>query len=213
MLNNKKSFLINYKNNIFKAFTLTEVVIASFISSMVLSFIFIFLLDITNWINNNKNEINVLSQFYDFSYKLNNLRNVYLTWWIIIDNTSTWSDVFLMRDLSWNNWILLGVIKLTDKKLDTDILKYEDRWIWFRKLSSSELLEIDNDINKIYDFTFFDDQIYYDLKIQDLEIFSYNSWSIYEMNLLINMDFNINLVWQNWNNLPRDNLKKININF
>lgn len=202
---------INFINN--KAFTLPEVVIATFISWIILSFIFIFLSDISSWISDSKKETVLMYDFYDFTYKLNNYRNVYITWWIIVDNTSTWSDVFLMRDVTWENWILIWAVNLADNKLDTDNTIYENRWIWFRKISNEELLDIDMDVSNIYELIFQDDNIFSDLKLQDLSFESYNSWEIFEINVLINKDFQNNLVWQYWNDLPRDNLKKFNIDF
>lgn len=223
MLNNKKIKTINNKEHSIKAktklkpsilaFTLAEVVIASLISGIILSLIFIFLWDISNWIVDSKNETILMSRLYDFSNKLNNYRNIYTTWAILINNTSTWSDVFLMRDVTWTNGILLWTVKLENQKLDTDNTIYADKWVWFRKVSSSELALIDSDVNNVYDFIFLDDQIYTDLKVQDMILESYNSWAIYDLSLVVDMNFQNSLVWQFWQDLPRDNLKKINLDF
>lgn len=202
---------INFIKN--KAFTLAEVVIATFISWIILSFIFIFLGDISSWIAESKKETVLMYDFYDFTYKLNNYRNVYITWWIIVDNTSTWSDVFLMRDVTWENWILIWAVNLEDNKLDIDNTIYENRWIWFRKLSTEELTDVDADVSVLYDLIFQKDYIYSDLKVQNISFESYNSWEIFEINVLINNEFQNNLVWQYWSDLPRDNLKKFNIDF
>ncbi|MDP2091101.1 MAG: prepilin-type N-terminal cleavage/methylation domain-containing protein [Candidatus Gracilibacteria bacterium] len=202
---------INFINN--KAFTLPEVVIATFISGIILSFIFIFLSDISSGISDSKKETVLMYDFYDFTYKLNNYRNVYITGGIIVDNTSTGSDVFLMRDVTGENGILIGAVNLADNKLDTDNTIYENRGIGFRKISNEELLDIDMDVSNIYELIFQDDNIFSDLKLQDLSFESYNSGEIFEINVLINKDFQNNLVGQYWNDLPRDNLKKFNIDF
>lgn len=202
---------INFIKN--SAFTLPEVVIATFISWIVLSFIFIFLWDISSWISESKKETILMSDFYDFTYKLNNYRNVYITWWIIVDNTSTWSDVFLMQDITWENGILIWPVNLDDNKLDIDNTIYNNRWIWFRKLSTQEISEVNIDVNNIYNYMFQNDNIYSDLKVHDMSFNSYNSWSIYEINVSINMDFQNSLIWQYWFDLPRNNLKKFNIDF
>lgn len=223
MLNNKIIKTINNKKISLKAktkstqsklaFTLAEVVIASLISSIILSLIFIFLWDISNWIVDTKNETILMSRLYEFSNKINNYRNIYTTWSILINNTSTWSDVFLMRDATWTNGVLLWTVKLENKKLDTDNTIYADKWVWFRKLSSSELALVDSDVNNVYDFIFQDDQIYTDFKAQDMILESYNSWAIYDLSLVVDMNFQNSLVWQFWQDLPRDNLKKFNLDF
>ena len=223
MINNKKSRVNYLKNNfikanvmifqIKKAFTLVEVFIATFISSIVLSFIFIFLSDISSWILDTKNEIIFMWHFYDFTYKLNNYRNIYTTWSILVNNTSTWSDIFIFKDESWTSALLLWPVKLSNNKLYTDNTIYEDRWIWFKKLSATELSDLATNLNNIYDFHFQDDQIYSDLKLQDLSFESYDSWKIYDMNLTLNPYFQINLVWQYWVDLAKDDLKIFNIDF
>lgn len=195
-----------------KAFTLTEVVIATFISAMILSFIFIFIVNIVDSISNVKTEVNIMSSFYDFNNKINNLRNVYITWWILIE-TSTWSDVFLMKDFTWENGILIGPVKLSNNKLETDNLVYEAKWIWFRKLSSSEIIEIETNINLVYDYLFQKDQIFFDLKLQDLVLISYNSWEIYNLGLVVDLNFQNSLIWQMRQNLPKDSLRRFNIDF
>lgn len=207
---NINNFLI--KNKFKKAFTLSEVVIATFISSIVLSFIFIFLSDMVEGINETKEEVRVVSSFYDFTNKLNNYRNVYITWSILIE-TSSWSDIFLMEDYSWENGILIWPVKLFDNQLTSENTVYEEKAIWFRKISSTELAEIDLNRDIIYDYSFQDDQIFSDLKIQDIIILSYNSWSLFDFRLVVDTNFQIALLWQLRADLPRDSLKKFNINF
>ncbi|MDD2870502.1 MAG: prepilin-type N-terminal cleavage/methylation domain-containing protein [Candidatus Gracilibacteria bacterium] len=218
MINNKKSVSKAYYkekiiNKFKQAFTLTEVVVATLISSIVLGFIFIFLGDISGGIVDTKREIILMSHFYDFSYKLNNLRNVYTTGSILVDNTGTGSDVFLMKDISGQNGVLFGVVNIADMKLETDNTVYDDRGVGFRKLSSNELAEVDTNVDFIYDYVFQEDQVFSDLKVQDLNIVSYNSGSIYDLNMSLNLDFQNSLIGQYWTDLPRDDLKKFNIDF
>lgn len=208
-----KSLSKNHIERIKVAFTLTEVVVATFISGIILSFIFIFLWDISNWISETKKWVVSMSHLYDFSYKLNNYRNVYITWWILVDNTSTWSDVFLMRNLAWDGWVLMWVVKLSNNKLDTDNTTYEDRWIWFRKLTASELATVDSNVNNIYSYIFQEDQIFSEIKVQDLILVAYNWWKIFDLSLIYNSDFQNSLIWQFWADLPRDSLKRFNIDF
>lgn len=207
---NKNSLVISKKFN--KAFTIAEVIIATFISVIILSFVFIFLSNILDWISETNEEVKVLSSFYDFTNKINNYHNVYKTWWILVDNIDG-SDIFLMEDLLWQNGVLIGPINLLDSKLDTNNVVYQNKWVWFRKISSTELSEIEADNNVIYTYEFQKDQIFSDLKTKDLIIISYNSWSVYDLSLIVDLNFHTSLVWQLWENLPKNTLRKFNINF
>lgn len=62
-----------------KAFTISEVIVATFISTLILGFIFVFLADMTESIAETDNEILALSTFYEFNNQLNNYRNVYIS--------------------------------------------------------------------------------------------------------------------------------------
>ncbi len=200
--------------NIKKAFTLTEVLIASAISTIVLGFIFIFLANMVEWIGHTKKEVAIFSAFYDFTNKLNNYRNVYVSWSILTE-TLSWSDVFLMRDASWQDGMLFWPVNLSDNKIDitNSTTIYKNTWIWFRRVSALELAEIDLDTNEIFDYIFQNDQIYPDLKVKNLVLKSYNSWTIINMDLLLNINFNNWLVWTSWSEIPKDYLRNFNIDF
>lgn len=208
-----KNFNKNKNKFTYKAYTLPELLVATFISTILLSFIFIFIWNILSDITDSKNEIIQFSKLYDFIFELNNSNNVYTSWSILIDNTSTWSDVFIMKDIFWNKWILIWTVKIPDYKINTDNMYYQDIVLWFRKLSWNELLEVESNPSVIYDYIFQEDQIFSTIKVKDLQFESYNSWSIYNMNLIINTNFNINMIWQNIENVPWEYFKKFNIDF
>lgn len=203
---------MNIENYIKKAFTLPEIMIATFISVIILSFIFVFIWNIMIWISGTKNEIEVMSSFYDFTNKLNNYRNVYITWWILVDSITD-SDVFLLEDIQWENGILIWPIDINDRTLNLDTTQYYNKWLGFRKISSTELADIDLNINNIYNYTFQSDQIFSDLKLQNMVLIEYNSWSVYDLTLTVNIDYQSSLIGQKWSELPIDTLRKFNINF
>lgn len=198
-----------FKWNI-SAFTISEVIIATFISTIVLSFIFIFLSDIVNSISNTKKEINSLSSFYEFTNKINNLNNIYISWSIIVE-TSTWSDIFLMKDSTWDSWILVWPVKLSDYKLNNDNTIYDNKWLWFRKVTKNEIFLIESNNIFVYDLIFQRDQVFSDLKIQDFVILSYNLWLVYNFSIVLDLDFKSSLIWQLRADLPKDSLIKLNI--
>ncbi|MFK7780063.1 MAG: hypothetical protein QM490_02850, partial [Candidatus Gracilibacteria bacterium] len=153
-----------------------------------------------------------LSSFYDFTNKLNNYRNVYITGGILIDNVDG-SDIFLIEDVLGKNGILFGPVRLYDSKLNVDNVVYENKGIGFRKISSAEMLEIEADVNVVYNYFFQKDQIFPNLKTQDMYFVKYNSGNIYDLTLILDLNFQISLVGQLWENLPKGTLRKYNINF
>ncbi len=207
MNKNKKTLKIN------KAFTLTEVLIATFISSLVMTFIFVFLFDTVEWIGNSKTEVKVLESIYSFSSDLNNYRNYYNTWSILID-TSTWSDVFLMETTSSEaEALLFWSVNLDTLKVSTGSNIYENKWIWFKKLSSNEKTLLETDPNNISSIQFYEDNVYSDIKVQNLSFVSYSSGQIFDLYMDIDLNFREELIWEERMGLPKDFLQKFNINF
>ena len=205
---------IDSENYLKKWFTFVEIIVATSISVTIMTFIFIFLIDTTDNIWDSKRNVSTLSAFYDFSNKLYNYRSIYLTWWILIDNpTSTWSDVFLMQDYDWQNGILVWPVKIWDSQLYLDNTLYENKWIWFRALSSIELVAITTDSWAIYDLKFQEDQIFSDINIHDFSLTEYNSWTIYELRLLVETDFQITFVPQLLSEISKETQKVFIINF
>lgn len=208
LINKNKNWKII--NNLKRAFTISEIIIATFISTIVLSFIFIFLSDIVNSIWSTKKEISTLSSFYEFNNKLNNLSNIYISWSIIVE-TSTGSDIFLMKDTIWENGILVWPVSLVDYKLDNDNTIYNNKWLWFRKLTKNEIFLIESNNIFVYDLIFQRDQVFSDLKVQDFIIIPYNLWLVYNFTIILDLDFQSSLIWQLWSELPKDSLIKLNI--
>lgn len=203
---------MNKKSN--KAFSLTEVLVATFIWAIILWFISIFLWDILDNMSKSKKEIKALTTYFDFSNKLVNYKDIYNTWSIFIDNdTASWSDLFIMKNSLGDSWILFWVVNLTNYKIDLDNSTYKNTWIGFRYLSSDDINNIDNDQNLVYSLLFQKSNVYSDLNIKDMQITSYNSGSLFDMNLFVNVDYQNSLEWELWKNLPKDNLFKFNLNF
>jgi len=203
---------MNKKSN--KAFSLTEVLVATFIWAIILWFISIFLWDILDNMSKSKKEIKALTTYFDFSNKLVNYKDIYNTWSIFIDNdTASWSDLFIMKNSLGDSWILFWVVNLTNYKIDLDNSTYKNTWIGFRYLSSDDINNIDNDQNLVYSLLFQKSNVYSDLNIKDMQIASYNSGSLFDMNLFVNVDYQNSLEWELWKNLPKDNLFKFNLNF
>lgn len=197
-----------------KAFSLTEVLVATFIGAIILWFIAIFLWDVLDNLSQSKKEIKILTTYFDFLDKLVNYRDIYNSGSIFIANvTSSWSDVFLMENATWDEWILFWVIDLDTYKLDLDNSKYKNTWIGFRFLTSSDLISIKSDKNLIYGILFQKDNVFRNLNIKDLQITSYNSGTVFDIDFLVNIDYQSWLQWELWENLPKDNILKFNLSF
>ena len=64
-------------------------------------------------ISESKKEIRVLSNYLDFSNKLNNYVDVYNTGTILIDNAEdVWTDLFIMKSPLWDSGLLFWVVNL-----------------------------------------------------------------------------------------------------
>ena len=199
-----------------KAFTLTEVLVATFIWTIILWFIFVFLGDIMDNISESKKEIRVLSNYLDFSNKLNNYVDVYNTGTILIDNAEdVWTDLFIMKSPLWDSGLLFWVVNLTNYQLDLDNTSYKNTWLWFRYLSSQDLQDIEASSGSIvvYWYLFQKDKVYDELNIKDMQINLYNWWYIHEINLSINIDYKSWLQWVLWKNIPESTLIKFNLDF
>jgi type II secretory pathway pseudopilin PulG len=79
MFKNNSTNFVRIKRNFKKAFTITEVIVATFISSLVMSFIFIFIFDVVDGIREAKDEVEYLEAVYDFTNQLNVHRNLYIS--------------------------------------------------------------------------------------------------------------------------------------
>ena len=197
-----------------KAFSLTEVLIATFIWALILGFIFVFLWDVIDQISKSKKEIKAISNYLEVSSKINNYRDIYNSWSVIIDSdTWTGSDLFLFKNPDASSWILFWVINLDNYKIDIDTKTYKSSWLWFRELTWTEIQDIESDNTLIHSLLFQKDKVYTWLQIKDLQIQSFNSWDIYEMNLTINIDYHSSLNWLFWENVPWNNLINFNLNF
>ncbi len=209
---NSKDSYSKLKQNFKKAFTLTEIIVASLISWIILSFIYVFLSNVIVTIWDTKNEVRSLTSMYDFINKLNNYRNIYSTWTILVDNDD-WNDLYLMKDVTWENGVLIWAVRLSENKINVDNVIYENNGIWFRRLSKIELDNLETDITIVNDMVFHEDQIFKDIKVQDLQFIEYNSWQIVNIEVTADVEYKEDLLWDDRTFLPKETLKKFNIDF
>jgi hypothetical protein len=116
-----------------------------------------------------------------------------------------------MKDTKWLKWVLVWPVNLQDFKLDNDNTVYENKWLWFRKLNEAELIAVELDPQIVFDYSFHKDQIFSNLKVQDFIAISYNAWTITNIHLILDLNFQTSLIWQLWSELPKDSLIRLNI--
>jgi len=197
-----------------KWFTLIEIMVATFIGTIILAFIFVFLWDIVDGISKAKNEVRSIWAYHDFSTKIINYRNIYNTWSIAVDNGSwSWSDILMLTNLDKTKWVLVWAIDMDNFKLATTNLYYKNLSLWFRQLNAQDISNITSTWSLAYDYLFFKDKVFPDLIVKDIQLDIYNSGSLFDMNMIINLNYNNWLNWLLWKDLPEDDLLKVNLNF
>jgi hypothetical protein len=85
--------------------------------------------------------------------------------------------------------------------------------LWYRSLSSTEMLNIDADPNVIYDYSFFRDKLFTRFNLENFQMIAYNSGSVIEMNLSISPSYNAWYHGEDWVTLPRDELFQYSLVF
>lgn len=190
--------------------TLIEVLISTLISAFILAIIFKFLFVIYDEIDNNINNIKYLNTTYVIKNEIEKYSLLYTTGSILIDND--WADVFLFKNEENTKWVLLSIVDRDTKKISTNTWIYENKTLWFRMISGNEIIDIQNDINVIYDFEFMNDMLISDLYIWYLDIKKYNT-NIYNIEFQITNKLYKLYIWKQISELPWKIYKKFNINF
>lgn len=200
-----------------KGFTLTELIIAMAISSIVLIVVFGFVVDTISNLSTARSSSEKVTSFHDFILELKKYKNTYSDILVIHDGTSTgWYDTILLKDFTSSGWVLIGLVDPENKKLvkDTTYENYKKRVIWIRNLTEENLVEIGVDVNNIYEYTFFEDKMFDTLFTKDFQVEFYNSWTIAELSVWILLDeYNVNLEGQKWTTIASPNIYTKVINF
>jgi prepilin-type N-terminal cleavage/methylation domain-containing protein len=199
-----------------KAFTFIELVISTVISAIVLLIIFWAVADSIKEISYSIKYSNVLVSYNSLFSKINNYRNIFKSWSILINNTDwTWNDVLILNNTDWSNWVIFWVINKDTMKLEenSNYQYYNDKIIWYRNLSEQEIIDLNLNSLEVYNYTFYNDKIFEELKIKDFQLDLYNSWSIIELTLGVNVPFHEWLKWKKFSEIWSVNIKKIVLDF
>lgn len=185
-----------------KAFTLIELIISIFISVILLGGIFYFISDTILGISRASAHARFLKDFYSFTTILDSGN---LT--IVKDYPeNTGYDVAILTSV-WNqSGILIGVVDAWTYMLAGTWAfdSYHKTILWYRSLSSSEIVSITSNPNIIYTYSFFWDKLFPNFFMKDFQLQMYNSWSILDMKLTIFPSYLNSLEWEKWINVPKN---------
>lgn len=192
------------------AFTIVELMVSIVISVILLWGIFYFMSETILGISRSSAQSKFLKDFYWFTTILD-------TWnlEVLYNYDSESFDVGLLRSLDNQNGVLIWVVDQDTFQLSKtgSTLTYHDSVLWYRSLSSSEIISIDADATVIYDYTFFPDKLFSRFNLQNFQLLEYNSGATVEMSLYISPNYNPNYHGQSWLSLPRDEIFEYSLVF
>jgi len=198
-------------------FTFIELVVSMFISSIILTSVFYFISQNIDEINSSTKRTTFFDEFYSFRDKFIYYSNIYNSGTILIDNlSSSWSDILLLQNELSTDWIIFGVVDENTMKLEkkqTAYKVYYNKSLWFKRVWASEISAIKTNSWYVYNIGFYKDSVYENLKMRDLQMQLYNSWSITNIDLTILKNYNPEYIWWNWNTLKWQEFFKFNLNF
>ena len=201
----------NWKNT---AFTLLELIISILISSIILILIMSFISKIFNEISYSNKKTHAIMNIYNIESKLKNINWFYLSWSILIDNNWwAWSDVLLLNNNSW--WYIFWQVDKNTLQIDSStwVNIIWEKLFWYKKISSDQLTTLQSDSWAVYDYIFNLDELITDLYLKDLQLKTYNTWSIFTLELDINLNYKNSLNWNLYSDIWNKNIEKIILNF
>jgi len=192
--------------------TLMELIIAITISLVIILIVSFFITKSVVDLNNSL----VLTDSIDKSFIFRDTLDREIRWWkwiFTLYGTGNRS-VIMLENIDRSEWVLYWVVDYETKKLEQDYI-CGDKFIWYRRLSNTELNDIQTNSWVIYNYNFFIDKIYKWMKIKDFRAELFNIWTILDLDLSIIMTDNDNNYWLNYNNIFIDPemIFEYNLNF
>lgn len=171
------------------AFTLVELTISILIMSIVIIWISISLMKISDNFSDSTLKTDIFEQIKEFNYDTYNFNfdswSIF-TGWLLLYNQKNWVLIWSFIDEFW--WF--------DYKLNYEDTVYKKYYFWFFLLNQNTLSWVLNDTINIYDLKFNNWKIYNKLIIKDFFINTYNSWNLKEININLFKKYNENLTWK-----------------
>jgi len=181
------------------------------ISVILLGGVFFFLSDTILGIARASAQSRFLKDFYSFTTILDTG-----TFEVIQDyEEGSWFDVGMLLDSEGTSGVLIGVLDADASFLSGsgNIDTYHNTVLWYRSLSSSEILEIWGDPDVVYSYRFLWDKFFPNFNLRDFQLQMFNSGSTTDMYLYIFPNFRPSLKWESWSILPQDELFEYSLTF
>lgn len=202
------------KYNSHHAFTLTELVIAIVISSLVLIFTFHFVSKTIVEISNARQSATIMTEFSDISQQLKNYRNLYSSWSILINGVSwTQSDVLLLNTEEGDTGVLFALVDPETMKINQEAENYSHVHFAFRTMTLANMNSVLSDPNTALNLDFQSDKIFRNISAKDLQIETFNQGNILDINISLIKSYKENLLNSKYSELWKNNFVNFNLNY
>jgi hypothetical protein len=103
------------------------------------------------------------------------------------------------------------MVQRENMKIDpiNNIDTIKEKFLWYRKISNTELQELDGNPQKVYDYKFNEDEIFTDMYLKNFQVKIFNSGSIFDIHLDVNLSYKIEKDWLKYSNLQTEKIEKI----
>lgn len=199
-----------------KWFTLLELIVAITISALVLIIIFHFVSDTVIQLADTNKKTRFLSDFARFTSQLNAHTSTFPDKQILINESVTsWYDVLLLENLQGTAAMLWWVVDGNTRRLvpNSEYSTYKNTVLGYRLISSTELSDITATPALVYDYDFFWDKTFVDFNVKSFQVEYFNTTDLISIDLDVGTYFEEDLLGISWNNLPKDSLFQVNLNF
>lgn len=193
-----------------KAFTLPELVVAVFISVIILGGVFYFIGEVIIGIGKSSNQANFLKDMYTFT-SIFDLTDV-----SIVDDASSWYDVLLAESKSGiGTKSLIWVVDFETKRLisESDSAVYRESYLAYRILSDTEFTQLNQGTLDVFSLDFRNEMIFKYILLKEFQAVPYNSDSVIDLSLLTIPVFENLKRWLLWSELPQEDLIDYTIAF
>ena len=216
LIKKMKKFLILNKNG----FTLVEILISIIISGFVLLWMTYFIWRLNSDIATTQNKSDTYLALVSLVNKIKKSDSRYSTPKVLVDNPSWYDVVLLLNSWSLDKSVLLWVVDMTSGspnygKLDpvSNYSKYWKKLFWIKQLTATQTSDLLVSTWSLYSITFYDDNVIDKLYTSSFVATSYNSWSLVELKLDLEMWYNPSLNWKSRSSIILPEYMQTTLNF
>lgn len=192
------------------AITLVELLITIMISAVIMIIVSFFISSSIEEITKTSIKTDSINNFFSFKDKLNRA----IAWWYDDFNLYwTWTEntVIVLKNEEQTDWFLFWIVNSDTNKIQKEYIYWENI-IWYRVLSKTELNDIQTNSWIIYDYTFFEDKLFYNLRIKDFKWQLYNWNSILDLYISIVLRIDDYMFWDDLSSIYFDELDIVEMN-